>query len=193
MELTDYQKGAVGKGGEVKEWSYWSTTILAAATLTHNLFTVATGGTFEGTVQTLDLTNMLVGGSIPQAQHFTVRAMKVMYASSAAKGTAAVQDLYQLLNRTTVEILFPSKPMGQWTLQELMGSATMFAVTPTAAGDNIPVMQPRYHGIFPLNAPLVLPALQNFFLRVTHNAAHAATLNGDFLKISLAGILVIGS
>lgn len=194
MQLNQFQEGSYGKGGEVLDWTYYSSTILANGTTSHNLFTAATGQTFEGTVQTLDLTNMQSAGQIPQAQNFTVKNIKVMYAASAAIATAGVIALYSMLQQTTVEFILTNKyTMGQWTLQELLGAATLVPLTPTAAGDNIPLIQPRYHGIFPLNIPIRLAALTSFKLQVVHQTASAAALNGHFLKIGLNGMLIRGA
>lgn len=193
MNLQDYQVGAVGAGGQIKEWSYWSSCFLLNTNPSHNLFTVQKGGSFEGTVQTEDDTNMIVGGAIAQAQHFTVRAIKVLIANSgAAVAETALAHFYEMLSQTTVDFLFPSVVMGQWVLQELLGAATLFPLIPVA-GDNISQIQPRYHGIFPLNIPIVLPALQTFSVNVVHQQPHNADLNGFKLMISLAGRLIIGS
>ena len=194
LKLSQFQEGSYGKGGEVLDWSYYSSTILANGTTTHNLFTAATGQTFEGTAQSLDLTNMQAAGVIPQAQNFTVKNIKVMYATHAAIGTAVVANLYTMFAQTTVEFILTNKfSMGVWTLQELLGAASLVALTPTAAGDNIPLAQPRFHGIFPLNVPIRLAALTSFYIRVIHQTAHNASLNGDWLKLSLNGMLIRGS
>jgi hypothetical protein len=79
--------------------------------------------------------------------------------------------------------------MGQWTLQEVMGANSLIALTPTAAGDNIPVIQPKFHGVFPLNKKIVLAALTPFEVTVQHHAAPGATTANDRLKVALSGIL----
>lgn len=188
--LTKLQQGTFGEEGEQLEWSYFDTATIAAATLVHRLFTnpLGAGG------KTLADTNLTQAGQMPQGQHLEVNAIKVMYTSDAAKATAAVQNLYDLFTETTISVeIANNKSMGQWTIQELMGAATLFALTPTAAGDNIPLIQPRYTGVYLLNVPIVIAALTPFEVTVTHHVAPAAALADDKLKISLAGILTRAS
>jgi len=194
LTLQDFQQGAYGQGGELLDWTYYSTTILANGTTVHNLFSAAVGQTFEGTVQTLDLTNMQSAGTIPQAQNLLVEALKFFYTGHAAFNNAALLAFYLLLEQTTVEIQIASKyVIGQWTLQELFGISTAINLVPTTAGDNVPMVEPNYHGIFPLNVPIILPALTTFKVIVTHQTASAAALNGDFLKVGLNGRLLRGA
>lgn len=178
--------GTYGTEGDELDWSYYDEAIIAVATLTHRLFTTPLGSGGK----TLDQTNLTIAGQIPQGQLLDVRAIKVMYTSGAAKGTVGVQDLYTLFARTTVTIKLQNKEsMGQWTLQELMGANTLIALTPTAAGDSIPFIQPKYHGVFPLNKKIVLAALTPFEVTIAHHAAPGATTANDRLKIALSGIL----
>ena len=187
LALENLQQGTYGAEGERLDWTYYDSNPLAVATLTNRYFTnpLGSGG------KTLAQTNLTLAGQIPQGQNHTVQAIKVFYRTTGAKATAAVNDFYTMLEQTTVSVKLQNKEtMGQWTLMELMGAATLFALTPTAAGDNIPLIQPKYHGIFPLNNPIVLAALTPFEVTVTHHTAVAATLATDVLKIGLAGTLV---
>lgn len=184
--LQSLGSGSFGTQGDMLDWSYYDEAVIAVATLTHRLFTnpLGAGG------KTLDQTNLTAAGQIPQGQKLITHAIKIMYTSAAAKTTAAVQEFYTLLTRTTVAIKLQNKEtMGLWTLQELLGSATLIAMTPTAAGDNIPLIQPKFHGVFPLNKKLVLAALTPFEVTITHHAAPGATTANDRLKIALSGIL----
>lgn len=184
--LLNTQIGTYGTEGEQLDFSYYDEATIAAGTLTHRLFTnpLGSGG------KTLDQTNLTLAGQIPQGQLLDVRAIKLMYTSNAVKGTAALQDFFTLMARTTVSIKLANKEsMGQWTAQELLGCAVGFAVTPTVAGDNISQPQPKFHGIYPLNKKIILAALTPFEVTVIHHAAPAATLADDRFKISLAGIL----
>lgn len=184
--LLNTQVGTYGTEGEQLDFSYWDEAIIAAATLTHRLFTNPLGSAGK----TLDQTNLTLAGQIPQGQLLDVRAIKVFYTTSAAKATADVQSLYTLLTRTTVTLKLANKEnMGVWPLQELLGAASLVALTPTAAGDNIPVIEPKFHGIFPLNKKIILAALTPFEVTVIHHVAPDAALAGDRLKISLAGIM----
>lgn len=179
--------GTYGLEGERLDWTYYDTAVLAAATTTHRLFTnpLGSGG------KTLDQTNLTQAGQIPQGQQLQVKALKVMYRTSAVKNTASVVSFYDMLAQTTVSVKLANKEtMGQWTLQELVGAATLFALTPTAAGDNIPLILPKYHGIFPLNTKIILAALTPFEVTVTHHVAVNAALANDQLKIGLSGTLI---
>lgn len=184
--LQTLQTGTYGIEGDRLDWSYYDEATMAAGTLVHRLFTnpLGAGG------KTLDQTNLTIAGQIPQGQQMDVRAVKVMYTTSAARATADVQTYYTLLRSTTVSVKLANKEsMGQWTLQELLGLSSAFAMTPTAAGDNIPLISPRFHGIFPLNKPITLAALTTFEVTMQHHVAPGAALNGDRLKIALSGIL----
>lgn len=185
VALENLQQGTYGVEGEKLDWTYYDSAALAVATLTNRFFTVPLG------TKTLAQTNMTQAGAIPQGQHLTVQAIKVFYRTAAAKATADVQSFYTMLEQTTVSVKLQNKEtMGQWTLQELMGASSLFALTPTAAGDNIPLIQPKFHGIYPLNTPIVLAALTPFEVTVQHHTAVAAALATDILKIGLAGTLV---
>jgi hypothetical protein len=184
--LEKTQQGSFGTEGEQLEWSYWDTATLAAATLVHRLFTNPLGAAGKTKADT----NLTTAAQMPQGHHLEVNAIKVMYESHAAIGTAAVQNLYDLFTETTATIILGSvKDVGEWTLQELLGAATLTALTPTVASDNIPLIQPRFTGIYPLNVPIVIAALTPFECRVEHHVAVAAALADDKLKISLSGIL----
>jgi hypothetical protein len=186
-QLDDLQQGTYGAGGEVMDWTYYDTATLAAGTLSYRMFTIGLGGAAG---RTLDITNMTSGGSIPQGQSLQVNRIKLFWCTSAAKATAYVNDFYLALRRTTFEFLIPGKDsLLTTTLQELMGMGSQVALTPTAAGDNIPLNTPRYHGIYPLNIPITLAALTPFEIRITCQTAFAATITGDFLTVGLNGIL----
>jgi len=184
-DLENLQQGTYGIGGEMVDWTYYDTAILAAATLVHRLFTAPLSS-----AKTLDITNMTQAGQVPQGQRLTVRNIKCMFSSNAAIGTATIQKVYDVFSKTVIELLIPGKDaLLQVTLQELMGNASMVAVTPTTAGDNVNINRPRFHGIFPLNQPLVLAALTPFEIRITHVTAVDAAVADCRLKIGLNGIL----
>jgi hypothetical protein len=182
------QKGTYGIGGEVLgSYSLYDTMVLASGVVTNRMFTTPLGGAAG---RTLDMTNMTQGGQIAQGQNLTVKRLKLFYASSALKGTAAIQALYSALAHTTCEIVIPGKDvLGQWTMQELFGVSLAFAMEPTTAGNNLPLIMPVFKGIFSLEIPLVLAALTPFELRVIAQTPFDSSLNGDFLKIALNGTL----
>lgn len=184
--LLKTQVGSYGTEGDKLDWSYWDEAQIAVATLVHRLFTnpLGAGG------KTLDQTNLTQAGQIPQGQLFDVRAIKIMYTTAAMKATADLNSYFLLLAQSTISVKLQNKEsMGQWTLQELMGISSQFGLTPAVAGDNISQPQPKFHGIYPLNIPIILAALTPFEVTLTHHAAPAANLATDRLKISLAGKL----
>lgn len=188
-QLVQLQRGTFGAGGEKLDWTYYDTAQIVAGLTTYRFFQTQLGAGVPA--KTLDQTNLKSAGQIPQGQHFTVHAIKVFYTTYGIHGTTDVQNLYALLKVTTLEVQLPGKDsMGTWTLQEMFGPATQFAMTPTNAGDNIPLNLPRYHGIMPLNTPLVLAALTPFVIEVRHHIAAPADLADDWLMVALVGKLL---
>lgn len=192
MPLTNLERGTHSRSGEIMDWSYYDSFNVSAA-LSVNMFQTAIGQSSK----TLDITNMTSGGQIPTGQRFTVHRIKMLYVSQstswASAGTAQVQKWYSLLTKSTFEFKIPGKDsLLTLTLQELLGPATLVHCQPTVSGDNIPIIQPRYSGIFPLNKPIILAEQTTFGCLVTHQTAPDSTLytgTGDLIKISLNGIL----
>lgn len=192
MPLQNLDRGTHSRSGEIMDWSYYDSFNVSAA-LSINMFQSAVGQSSK----TLDKTNMTSNGQIPTGQRFTIHRIKMLYVSQAAAwasdGTAQVQKWYDLLTKTTFEFKIPGKDsLLTLTLQELLGPATLTAMIPTSSGDNIPIIQPRYSGIFPLNKPIILAEQTTFGCLITHQTAPSADLygtTGDLVKISLNGIL----
>jgi hypothetical protein len=183
--LQRLQQGTHGAGGEIMDWSYYDTIVVAGATTSHSMFSVP-----RSAAKPLHLTNMLLGGMVPNGQRMTVHAIKFFYTGSAIRNNAGIQSIYDLINTSTIEIFIPGKDsLLTITLQELIGMSTAVALTPTVAGDNVDVNRPRYHGIYPVNSPIILAGQTTFEVRLTHWVAAAAGLNGDFIRIALNGKL----
>jgi hypothetical protein len=179
------QAGGYGAGGDVLDWSFYDTEVITVANVVNRLFIAPQSAT-----KTKDFTNMITSGVMPSGYRHTVRAIKTFYTTHAALATASVQALFTLLKTSWLELITGgTKVVLELTLQEAFGASLLAAVTPTAAGDNLPFPQPRFHGIFPLNYPLPISANMPFEVKVTHSAAIAAALAGDWLMISLAGKL----
>lgn len=184
-------KGAYSSSASEKlEWSYYDTVSLVSTTLVHRYFVnpIGSGG------KTLADTNFTLAGQLPQGQNFTFHAIKVFYWADAQYATANILQFYQLLYETTVEIIITGKDsMGTWTLIELLGASTLTGLTPTVGGDNEPIILPSFKGIYPLNIPIQIGGTGSIELRMTHQVAPNAALDGDKVRLSLQGKLVRAS
>jgi len=181
-----YSQGTYSAGGDAIDWSYYDTNPIPAAAGQIRYFVnpIGAGG------KTIADTNMIAAGQIPKAQSHVVTHIKSFYTGKTTKGTSDVLDYYLLLKQTVVEFIIANKYYyGQWCLQELMGVASLFSLEPTTAGDTIPLISPRFHGIFPLNTPIVLAENTNFELKVTFTATPGIYLPTDLLMLSLYGKL----
>jgi hypothetical protein len=172
-------------GGEVLQWSYYDTIALLSTTQVFRMFTTGLSG-----AKRLDQTNLSIGGQLPANQKMHIHAIKPFYVTAAAKATAAVQKWYNWLTTTTIEFKIEGKAsLFTTTLDELFGMTTKFALTPTAAGDNILFNTPKYSGIYPIKPKIVLAENTVFEVTVTSQVASDASLDGDLFKIGLCGIL----
>jgi hypothetical protein len=182
--LPNLKKGTYSIYGEKIDWSYYDTETISNSVSSISLFTVPEAGT-----KTKDLTNMSAAGQIPTGQHFTIKAIKMMYKAVSGWTSAEIEKWYALLAGSTMEFKIQGKDSQLvLTLQELLGACSLLSIIP-AATYNLPIILPRYHGIYPLNNPIVLAEQTQFSVKITHTAAPAAALAGDLLKISLNGIL----
>ncbi len=186
--LTKLQKGSYSDtAAEKLDYSLYDTLSLLSTTLLHRMFLTPLGQNGK----LLSQTNMVLAGQLPQGQNLTIRALKFFYTSADALATADIQTFYTMIKNTTLEFAVPGKEnLGQWNLQEIMGAATNVAMTPTVAGDNLPLNQPRFHGVFPLNFPIRIGATQSFEVKIQHHVAPGAALDADQIMISLSGKLI---
>lgn len=184
--LAEVQSGSTGTQGDRINRTLWSEEILAAAPLTNRLFQNVGGALL------LDQTNNTQAGQMPNNRKMYVKALKVMYVSNLAtdKTTGAlIQAMYTQIARTTATIMINNREFGQWTLQELFGACFMVAIEPAATLNQI-MMQPRFHGIFPLNETILIAGGTQYFVEVTHSVAPTAATIGDRLRFGLSGIEV---
>ncbi|MDD5061190.1 MAG: hypothetical protein PHS93_08495 [Candidatus Omnitrophica bacterium] len=185
--LRDIQSGGGTGYNYEKDWTYYDELLIANAIATIRLFTAPLGGPGA---RNLSMTNMSLSSMIPSTQKLRIRNLKVAYISTAALGTAAVDTVYQMIRNTSIELQIINRPVDlQLSLWEVFGTSFLASVVPTVAGDNIPVINPRFHGILPLNSEIILPGNTTFELRVTHHVAPGAALVGDSLRFGLNGIL----
>lgn len=183
QQASAYSKTAA----EVLDFSYYDTIDLDTTVLTHRLYVVPLGQAGK----TLADTNMILAGLLPQGQNMTVRAIKFFFVSKTNFASVNIQQYYDMVKETTLEFIVPGKEnLGQWNLMEIAGMPSMIAFTPTVAGDNEPLMQGRWHGVFPLNRPIRIGATQAFEVRIQHHVAPNVALDDCRLMISLYGKLI---
>lgn len=189
--LDRLQRGTFSNVGEVLDWSYYDTVLLAAATTVHQFFQIGVGSAGK----TQDLTNFPATGLMPQGQSLDVRAIKVSYAGAAVKNSAGVNDVLQTMGNTFLEFKIQNKAaVYSKTLIEIMGIPLSVLATPTVAGDFLfQASQGRFVGIDVLNVPITLAALTPFTVTMAHVTAVTAGQANDRVKIVLAGRLIRAS
>jgi hypothetical protein len=98
-----------------------------------------------------------------------------------------------MLNDTVLNVEITGKAtLGAWPLNEIIGNAMNIVVLPTAEANGKPLVQLQkqlFTGGLKLKIPLVLAALTDYTLSLTHYTAPSARVNADWLKISLFGTL----
>ena len=187
--LIKAQMGTFGTGGEVFDKTYYDTIVLDHTnTAGYAMFTIPQG---QGVpAKGYNLTNMISQSQIAQGHKLTVKSIVIRYMTEQFRGTAAVQMIYNVLRNFYGKVVIPGKDnIGDWTFAELMGTSSLIALTPTTAGDNIPLIAPQFCGVKHLKIPIVLSALTTFSFQVLPVAPNDATIDGDFIQIGLRGIL----
>ncbi len=184
--LETLQKGARAGGKEVFDFTYYDTCSYADGNEIR-LFTASVGQNGKTKAET----NMKTPGAIPQGQRLTVAKIKAFLFNSAPQNESNMAEIYNMIFRTTVDIVLPGKmELGSFPLSEIMGISSLLMIKPEGTGGaNIPIIQPRFHGILPLNSPLILPALQPFEIVVRPNGSSSEYTRDTQLRIGLNGIL----
>jgi len=199
----DLSEGTYSPTGELLDYTYYDSFGLNHTIQSYNLFQQAQGQGISATTSTgtaavknIADTNMTQGGQLPRGQRLTVRNLKILLnfqsttGSPAAMVTTDIAKLYHFLSETVLEFKITGKDsLFVYTLQELLGTSVLTALVPTVSGDNIPLIQPRFHGIFPLNKPIILAEQTNFSVPVTVANASDASIDGLVVKVGLNGIL----
>jgi hypothetical protein len=203
-------QGTYSKSGEKLDWTYYdSQFFLTGNVQTMFFFRNGIGMPMNDgvTLKSEDMTNLPLGGQLPRGQRLTIKHLKIMYGigsgtypsgsavAQAALTTAAILNFYSLMETMTFKFMITGKDsLLTLTLQEVLGANTLHLpateVGTTGSAVNNRLIMPRYHGIFPLNTPLILAEQTNFDVQVNFNStAPAALLNYNFLKIGLNGKL----
>lgn len=192
--LSKTQRGTYGSQGEKLNWTYYDTEVVNAAITNVRMFQTPMSGTKHR-----GLTNMILGGQIPNGKKFVVRALKCFWISYPTGGvttkttTIHMEEWFDQLANTTLQIKIDNKDVVfESTLIELFGMATAVAMNTPLTG-NIAFPEPRYHGIFPLPYKITLAALTSFYVEVQHNTTIPASVVGDHFKFGLnGGLLRVG-
>lgn len=171
---------------EVLDYTYYDRMALLSTVTKTRMFTVQLGQ--QG--KSLADTNMLNSSLLPQGQNLKVYFIKIGFHCVAVRTETELQSIYDFIRETTLTFKIPGKDnLGIWPLHELMGIATLIDLVPSVAGDNIPLIQPSYKSVYPLNFQIKLGAIQTFEVEVEQHTASAADLDGDFLWVGLNGRL----
>lgn len=172
---------------EVLDWTYYDTFKLETGILTHRLFTIPLGQAGK----TLADTNLPTASQLPQGQNLKVHAIKMFYmGTAAATPEVDLQHIYDVFRNTTLNFKVPGKDsLGLWTLVEIMGNPFQVQMTPAVAGDNIPMVAATFKGVYPLNFPLKIGAVQAFEVEITHHVAPNTAIDDDTIRIGLNGRL----
>jgi len=186
--LLKAQQGTFGTGGEVFDKTYYDTLVLDSTnTAGYAMFTIPQG---QGTpAKGYNLTNMISQSQIAQGHKMTVKSLVIRYMTHATITETSVQLIYDALRNLYGKVVIPGKDnIGDWTFAELIGAASLIALTPSATVFPA-LISPQFCGIKHLKIPIVLSALTTFSFQVQPIAATAAALDGDFIQIGFRGIL----
>lgn len=192
MPLQNLERGTFMKGGERLDWTLYDSASLVSTSTTYRFFTNAEG---SSATKTQNITNATAGGQIPTNQRLHVNHIKLMYHGAASMIAAQTPEanlkyIYNFIANSVLQIKIPGKDsILTLTLQEMFGTCMLLPLVPTVSF-NVPLIEPRFHGIFPLNKKIILSAQTNYFVQVDcYNSSPNAALNGDMLRIGLNGIL----
>ena len=188
MNAPQSRKGFIARGRSGDPDSIYDTLVVNAGVLSATLFKVPVNGAAG---KTLDLTNMQDSAKLPTGKSLIVDSFNTYVFCPAVLNTAGLLALYTMFNNTTVEISKENRaPSMTRTLQILLGVSQLAILTPTVAGDNTPVTQPFFRGKMKIRTrSLDLGANQVFEVKVTHQAAPAAALNGVRVVFEFDGLM----
>lgn len=184
MALKNLARGTHSAFGEKLDWTYYDTNAIANSTTAMRFFALSEG---QGGKTRAD-TNMTAAGQIPTGQRLTIHRIKLMY-KSVPYTTAEVEKFMNVLDQCVLTFQIPGKDsILTLSLQECFGISTLLSLIP-AVTVNVPLPLPYFHGMYPLNKPIILAEQTQFNVIVTPYTAPAAALVGDRLRIGLNGIL----
>jgi hypothetical protein len=152
------------------------------------LFQVAKGGTGpSGEVKNLDLTNVKLGGQVPQTQKWKIHAVRVGYSAHAQYTTMI--PIYDLLSHSVLELVVDGKDvLYQKPLGDAFGLTFAAEIVPSISTPLgiLEMAQQRFTGIDKINRPIELPAGTVFEWDLTLLAPSDASLDTDRVRVEMA-------
>lgn len=190
--LNSLQTGTYKGSGDVLDYSLYDRVDMLSTVLQHHLFRAGIGQNDPaGNPKTRADTNVQGSTAIPVGSKLYVNALKLFYTSTAATVTAAILNNFQeMIEQSTLTIEIEGKAnYGTWKLNEILGVPFQAALEPAALGSLGQGSAGRFLGIYPLNLPIVLAQQVSFEVFLEHHVAANAALDGDWMTVSLSGIL----
>lgn len=190
--INSLQTGTYKGSGDIIDYSLYDRVDMLSTTLQHRLFQVGVGQNDPaGNVKNLADTNVQGSQGIPVGQKLYVNALKVFYTSTAATVSAAILNAFQeMIEQTTLTFRITGKDnYGLWKMNEIFGVPFQAAIEPAALTGITQGSQGRFLGIYPLNLPIVLAQQVQFEVLIDHHVAPSGDLDGDWMTVSLSGIL----
>lgn len=188
--INSMQTGTYKGSGDVIDYSLYDRFTLDNAVLQHRLFQAGVGqANAAGVIKTEADTNVQGSTGVPAGNKLYVNAIKLMYTCTTASVTAAIlNEIQEMIEQTVLTVRITGKDnYGKWKLNEILGVPVQAVID--AAQDVKPTSFGRYLGIYPLNLPITLAQQVQFEVFVEHHVAPNADLDGDWMSVSLCGIL----
>lgn len=192
LQRLQEDSGYSKKAAEVLDWTYYDTLKLNSTRNTYRFFVNPLGA---GTPpKQLSDTNMVNAGLLPQGQNMKVHAVKFMLFVMPGGDALLNQVFYEVMRDGTLEFVVPGKDsLLTITLGELMGIQWAQIMRPGIAADNYDILsRGQFKGVFPLNIPIKIGAVQSFECRMILHSGWSAT-NGEadaWIRIGLNGRLI---
>jgi hypothetical protein len=148
------------------------------------LFQVPKGGTGpSGEIKDLSMTNIKIGGQVPQTQNWRIHAVRVGYFAHAAYATAI--PIITVINTSVLELVVDGKDlMYQKPLADTFGLCLGIELAATL--QPVELFENRLVGVDKLNKPITLPAGCVYEWDCTLLAASPASLDTDRIRVSMA-------
>lgn len=196
--LRRLQQGARSSTGDKMAWAFYDTLVLDPNIADYDFFIAGIGGSYNGVNKTRSQTNLPSSGMTPQGHRHNVYDIKFEYFTREDKPAAIwIQKLYTWIWNAWIECSIAGKDaIWQIALSELVGQSYFNAIVPAATYNTV-FSQGNFNGVFKLNIPIVLPALQTFRFSI-HSGVKPypsssdpviAGQTGDQIRLNLDGYL----